>query len=129
MGQYWHLINLDKEEQLEEVYDDWFEPYYDNTQTAIHMLTSNNPWAGDRIMLRSYDTGYFPPGVLTEEDKEIDMIGLQNFRLASYGEMTVDRLPSNGENTIVLRNLSAREYITDRLFPRKSASLGSCHSS
>jgi hypothetical protein len=129
MGQYWRLINLDKQEQLEEVYGEWSELYTDATQTNLHVLASDKPWAGDRIMLRAYETAYFPPGVLTEEDENLNRIGLRKFRVVSYGNVNVDWMPSNGENTIVLRNLNAREYITDRLFPRKSAFLVSCHSS
>jgi hypothetical protein len=119
MGQYWRLINLDKEEKLQEVDGEWFDLYVTATQTDIHIIASNNSWAGDRIMLRDYEAGYFPPGVLTEEDEDLNRIGLRNFHNVSCNDVTVDWIPSNGESMIVLRNFNAREYITDRLFPRK----------
>jgi hypothetical protein len=128
MGQYWDLINLDKEERLEGVYGKWSDLYFHVTQTDIHVLASDNPWAGDGIILRAYDTSYFPPGVLTEEDDDLNRIGLRNFRNVSYADVTVDWMPSDGENTIVLRNFNAREYITNRLFPRKLILASSCFS-
>jgi hypothetical protein len=129
MGQYWKLINIDRKEILEGIDGKWAAMFVTATQTDIHILASDNSWAGDRIILIGDSASYFPPGILTAKEGELDATDIQKFRVTSSCNMTVDWMPSSGEHTVVVRNFNAREYITDRLFPRKSAFLVSCHSS
>jgi hypothetical protein len=118
MGQF---INIDKEEKLDEVFGKWTELQWVINQQKIHVLALGNPWAGDRIMVIGRDAHYFPPGILTEEEKDyLDGYECMQFRDAlRRGSVKLELL--RGENAIVLRNLSSREYITNRLFSCKLA--------
>jgi hypothetical protein len=120
MGQFFQLINIDKEEKLDEICGKWPELQWGINQRMIHVLALGNPWAGDRIMVIGSDADYFPPGILTEEEEEdLDAYKcIEEFRTARR-KGPVNRTFLSGEEAVVLRNLNSREYITDRLFPCK----------
>jgi hypothetical protein len=122
MVQFWSIINIDKEEGWDEIAGNakWGELYFFFSQCDLYTLASGNRWAGDRIMLMGDHTEFFPPGILTvEEAKDLDVTEFDVFHISC--EVPVNKVFSSGENTIALRNLNSREYITNRLFPGKSS--------
>jgi hypothetical protein len=95
----------------------WGEIYLDLSCDDIKCLAQGNSWAGDRIILLGDYAHCFPPGVLNESEAEelyadkLDFPGITSYEPFSW--------PKETQN-VALRNLSSREYITDRLFPGTS---------
>ncbi|PVG01475.1 hypothetical protein CPB86DRAFT_871196 [Serendipita vermifera] len=115
MGQYWKLINIDRQECLDGVGGKWAEFGFSTTLDDIAILASGNAWAGDRIMVLGEYSYLFPPGILTEGEEEESSQNM--LRWTEVYEKDFNWSIEDGKNTTVVRNFNSREYITDRLFP------------
>jgi hypothetical protein len=122
MGQEWVVINIDKWASISrggKFRELNWERNFRLQDLLILVPGVEGSWAGDRIILYGEYAQELPPRVVPP--KQVDpTIGSPETPLESM--RTTRELPwskeLDGEELIlVLRNLSAREYITSRLFP------------
>lgn len=121
MGQEFVLINLDKWEASSRG-GKWLELLWEGNFRLIDLQILvpgvKGSWAGDRIILYGEYSEEFPPGVPPRKfvDPTIDPdTPLECIR--TVRKVIWPQEPNNEEHIIAVRNLSAREYFTSRLFP------------
>ncbi|PVF94257.1 hypothetical protein CPB86DRAFT_800607 [Serendipita vermifera] len=120
MGQLWRLINLDKWEAASEG-GKWVELLCGNfllKDLQILVPGVEGSWAGDRIILLGGYAHEFPPGIPPRKSVDPTMDTDAPLQIIETVRNVVwPQGPNDKEHIIAVRNLSAREYLTSRLFP------------